>query len=255
MATLKALTAAFLILAAVPQDRRGRPTPDIKDAAYGEHQRHVLDLYRAKSERPTPLVINIHGGGFRAGSKNGVSPALVRGCLAAGISVASINYRLTNSAPYPGPMVDSARAVQFLRSKAKEWNLDPKRFGATGGSAGAGISMWLAFRDDMAKPDSGDPVARQSTRLSAIAIFGGQCSYDPRWIAKHVGGKAHLHPALFPFYGLKEGEDPLKTERAFKLFEEASAINYVTKDDVRSIRIEDVSRRRNNSDIVFLSRL
>ena len=67
--------------------------------------------------------------------------------------------------------------------------------------------------------------------VTAVAIFGGQCSYDPRWIKKHVGGRAHEHPALFPFFGLKKGEDPLKAERAFKLYEEASAINYVSRGD------------------------
>lgn len=225
---MNGLTLALLALAAATQNR---PAPDVRDAAYGDHPRHVIDLYKAMSDTPTPLVIYIHGGGFRAGSKKSVSPALVAGCLKEGISVAAIQYRLTDSAPYPAAMLDSARAVQFLRSKAKAWNLDPRRFAATGGSAGAGISMWLAFHDDLAKPDSDDPVARESTRLSSIAIFGGQCSYDPRWIRENIGGKAHLHPALYPFYGLKEGEDPLTAEGKFTLYEAASAINYLSKDD------------------------
>jgi acetyl esterase/lipase len=59
-------------------------------------------------------------------------------------------------------MHDGARAVQYLRSRAKEWNLDPARVAATGGSAGAGISLWLAFHADLADPKSKDPVARQS---------------------------------------------------------------------------------------------
>jgi hypothetical protein len=60
-------------------------------------------------------------------------------------------------------------------------------------------------------------------------VLGAQSSYDPRWIQKHIGGKAHEHPALMPFYGLKEGE--LDTAKAHKLYEEASPINYVSKDD------------------------
>jgi hypothetical protein len=60
--------------------------------------------------------------------------------------------------------------VQFLRMKAKEWNLDPKRFALSGNSAGAGISLWLAFHDDMADPTDKDPIARESTRLWCAAV-------------------------------------------------------------------------------------
>ena len=126
-------------------------------------------------------------------------------------------------------MLDGARAVQFLRHKASEWNLDPKQVAASGGSAGAGISLWIGFHDDMADPNSDDPVLRQSTRLTCMGVMGAQSSYDPRWIQKVIGGRAHEHPALMPFYGLKP--DELESPRAHKLYEEASAINYVSADD------------------------
>src|SRR5262249_41628078 len=149
-----------------------RPKPDVANARYGPHQRHVLDLWKAKSDRPTPLVVFIHGGGFRGGDKKNLSPVLLNLCLKAGLSVASINYRLSQHAPFPAPMHDGGRAIQFFRFKAKEWNLDPRRIAATGGSAGAGISLWLAFHDDLADPGSKDPVARESTRLSCAAVLG-----------------------------------------------------------------------------------
>jgi acetyl esterase/lipase len=206
-----------------------KPDPDVKDAKYGPHERNVIDLWKAKSDGPTPLVVYIHGGGFRAGDKSTLDPDLLARCLDAGISVAAINYRLSQHAPFPAPMLDGGRAVQFIRSKAKEWNIDKTRVAATGGSAGAGISLWLAFRDDLADPRSDDPVARESTRLSCAAVLGAQASYDPRWIKEKIGGKAHEHPALAPFYGLKA--DELDTPKAHKLYEEASPINYVSKDD------------------------
>src|SRR5262249_58540664 len=84
--------------------------------------------------------------------------------------------------------LDGARAIQFLRSKAAEWNLDPKKFAATGGSAGAGISLWVGFHDDLADPVSTDPVSWQSTRLTCMAVLGAQASYDPRWIQRGIGG-------------------------------------------------------------------
>ncbi len=107
--------------------------------------------------------------------------------LAAGISVVSINYRYSTQAQIAGvkppvewPLSDAARALQFVRSKAKEWNLDKQRIGASGASAGACSSLWLAFHDDLADPKSTDPVARESTRLWCAAVIGAQTSLDPQ---------------------------------------------------------------------------
>src|SRR5262245_20206508 len=132
--------AAFALLAcfggqAVAQKKGDdtKPKPDVAAFKYGPHERNVLDVWKAKSEKPPPLVIFIHGGGFRNGDKSQVNADLLDRCLKAGISVAAINYRLSQHAPFPAPMHDSALAVQTLRHKAKEWNLDPKRFAATGG--------------------------------------------------------------------------------------------------------------------------
>lgn len=220
-----------------PQDRNAartastprRQKPTHAEVPYGDHERHVFDLYLVKSDKPTPLAIYIHGGGFRGGSKDGVSAGLIERCHKAGISVASLNYRLTDSAPFPAPMRDCARAVQTLRHNAKKWNLDPTRFGATGGSAGAGISLWLSFHEDLAQPDAADPVARQSTRMSAAAVSGAQIAYDPRWIKKHIGGRAHEHTALIPFFAIKPGEE--HSAAADALYKEASPINFLTQDD------------------------
>jgi acetyl esterase/lipase len=228
------IAAAVLPLLSPPvraqcQDQQPKPPPDLQDYKYGPHERNVLDLWKAKSERPTPLVVYIHGGGFRGGDKRSLPPTILNPCLQAGISVAAIHYRLSQHAPFPAPMLDSARAIQTLRARARDWNLDPKRVAATGGSAGAGISLWLGFRPDLADPNSSDPVAQQSTRLTCMAVFGAQSSYDLRFIKKEIGGRAHEHPALLPFYGRKPEE--LDSPRAHKLFEEASPITYVTADD------------------------
>ena len=177
MTTRRWMLGGFIFVAApalvLAQPRFSRD-PDVENASYGPHERNVLDLWKAKPQRPTPLVVHIHGGGFRAGDKSSLSPALLDLCLNAGISVATINYRLSQQAPYPAPMHDGARAIQFLRSKAKEWNLDARAIAATGGSAGAGISLWIGFHDDMADAKSADPVKRQSTRLSAMGVLAAQ---------------------------------------------------------------------------------
>lgn len=161
------------------------PRPTLANVAYGEHERQVLDFYKADSAKPTPLVLQIHGGGWTGGDKARVGNAA--DYLAAGISVVSINYRYTTLAqaagvkpPVQWPLHDAARALQFVRSKAAEWNIDKARVGATGGSAGACSSLWLAFHDDMANPQSADPVAHQSTRLWCAAVTVAQTTLDPK---------------------------------------------------------------------------
>ena len=206
-----------------------KPVPDAANVSYGPHERNVLDLWLAKSDAPTPLLVFIHGGGFSAGGKEQVAAPLIEDCLKNGISVAAINYRLSPEHHFPDHYMDSARAIQFLRSKAKEYNLDPNRVAATGGSAGAGTSLWIAFHDDMADPDNADPVLRESTRLTCAGVFGGQTTYDPRVIQEIIGGRAHEHPALSGFYGL--AADELDTPRAHAMYEAAAPISHATADD------------------------
>src|SRR5271165_6308325 len=150
------LAAVSIAFAQQPGEKAGpkpyQVTPDLENVRYGPHERNVLDFWRAKSDHPTPLILNIHGGGFVQGDKTSIPIFMLRYALAHGISVATMNYRYSTQAPYPAPMEDGAHAVQFLRSKAREWNLDPDKFGATGGSAGAGILMWVGFSPDMADP-------------------------------------------------------------------------------------------------------
>lgn len=174
--------------------------PTLMDVPYGSHPKQVLDFYQAKSETPTPVVFYIHGGGWRGGSKNNFG---ARTYLAAGISVVSVEYRFVQEAgdttpPVKAPLHDAARALQFVRSKAAEWNLDKTRIGATGGSAGACSSLWLAFHDDLADPKSEDPVARESTRLLCAAVSGAQTSLDPQQIKEWMPNGTYGSHAFYP---------------------------------------------------------
>src|SRR5207244_3627643 len=184
---------------------------------------------------PTPLVLYIHGGGWQNGDKSGLDGAAIKRYLDAGISVAAINYRFVKQAvaakvepPVRAPLEDAARALQFVRSKASEWNLDKKRIGATGGSAGGCSSLWLAFHDDMADPTSNDPIARESTRLFCAAVNGAQTSLDPRelreWMPNYSYG-AHAF-GLPNFQSLFDNR-----EKVLKWIKEYSPIEHVSKDD------------------------
>jgi acetyl esterase/lipase len=153
---------------------------------YGDHERHVLDFWRAESDEPAPLVIVIHGGGWAHGSKERMTRFVdARALLDEGISVVAINYRFLEHAgdvepPVKAPMYDAARALQFVRSKAEEWNIDKKRIAAAGGSAGSCSALWLAYHDDLADPKSEDAVARESTRLFCAAVMFPQTTLDPQ---------------------------------------------------------------------------
>jgi acetyl esterase/lipase len=146
----------------------------LRDVVYGgdDPQAQRLDAYLVQAARPAPVLIEIHGGGWRRGAKSQFADVykgdLIGLVLQAGISVVSIDYRLTPGAVWPAQANDVARAVQYVRTQAKAWNIDPARLATLGGSAGAHLGAWVALHDDMADPKSKDGVARQSTRLSCF---------------------------------------------------------------------------------------
>lgn len=163
------------------------PNPTEYDVSYGPHLRQVLHFWKAESDKPTPVLLFIHGGGWTGGGRMSGLTAMLPAMLKSGISVVSVEYRFIKEAtedkeepPVRGPLYDAARALQLVRSKAAEWNLDKTRIGASGGSAGACSSLWLAFHPDLADPKSSDPIARESTRLWCAAVTGAQTTLDPQ---------------------------------------------------------------------------
>jgi len=228
---IRALVSSLLLLAVgSAADAQDHP-PTHADVKYGPHERNVMDVWQAKSETPTPVLVSIHGGGFAKGDKR-VPPELLRLCLDSGISVVAITYRYSNQAIAPAQFHDGARAVQFIRHNARQWNLDPKRVAATGNSAGAGISLWLAFHDDLVDAGSEDPVLRQSSRLTCASVFNGQTSYDPRFIREILpGSDTYKHVRIAQLFDVDlEKLDDLPKEK-YELFEAVSPIYHATKDD------------------------
>jgi len=209
------------------------PLPTLANVAYGTHPRQVLDFWKAPSSQPTPLLFVIHGGAWMTGDK--AKPDFLQQCLDAHISIVSINYRFISDAnearvwpPVQWPLQDSARALQFVRSKAAEWNIDPKRIGASGGSAGGFSCLWLAFHPDMADPKSDDPVARQSTRLCCVLAMVPQTTLDPQlmkqWIPNMDYGQ---HAFALPAYA-----DFLKDrQRLMPWIDRFSPYTLATRDD------------------------
>ncbi len=227
--TVAGALSGYTSPAQTPRERRRRGSrrpPTIADMPYGEHRKQVIDFWKAVSPTPTPLVLYIHGGGFQGGSKSGINQGTLGELLAAGISVASVEYRVIPDKPLPAAHFDARRALQFLRSKATELNLDKTRVGAFGGSAGAQLCMWLAYHDEMAAADSADPVARESTRLLCVAQNGGQITMDLGWWLEHIPGYDEAHRDQLASFGVQT------KEALAPMIEEYSVITHVTRDDV-----------------------
>ncbi len=213
--------------------RHRRPSsPNVRrNVSYGPHARNVLDLYLPPSPRAkkVPCALYVHGGAFLSGDKSSVRPDWVKHLNGKGVAVASVNYRYSTQAPYPAPMMDVARAVQYLRAHADEYGLDPGRFAAWGGSAGAVISMWLAFHDDLADPRSPDPVARFSTRLAAAGSMNGQTTMDPWKWEELYGYDFFKHPAFVALFRTPRSAG--KTPEALRLFADASPVEHLDAGD------------------------
>jgi len=142
----------------------------LEDVAYGPENLQKVDAYLPEGRAPRPVLVEFHGGGWRTGDKRqlGMYKGVMEKVLEAGIAVVAANYRLTPKDPWPAQAEDAVRVVQFVRSRAKEWNLDPSRVVLIGGSAGAHLSMWVAMHDDLADPESEDPIKRFSSRVSGV---------------------------------------------------------------------------------------
>lgn len=205
--------------------------PTFQNIPYGPHERNVLDIYKAPSNNPTPIFIWIHGGGFYFGDKTQRGPRLVPFLFDRGISLVTINYRFSQHAIYPAPYYDCRHAFQFVRFHAPSWGLDPQRIAVGGLSAGAGMSLWLGFHPDMAKPESDNPIERESTRPTCVYTTDGQTSYDPRFISELIGGKVHIYEkVLADLFGVPRDIWPHLDERATQLVEDASPINFLSQD-------------------------
>ncbi len=220
------------------------PAPTMADVAYGKHPKQVLHFWKAESDKPTPLLFFIHGGGWLNGNRMAGLQLLLPEMLKAGISVVSVEYRFIPEAmadkvepPVKGSLYDAARALQFVRSKAAEWNIDKERIGASGGSAGACTSLWLAFHPDLADAKSTDPIAHESTRLWCAAVTSPQTSLDPQQMREWTPNSTYGSHAFGIFKKVND-KDVMdfesflaQREKLLPLIAEYSPYALVTSDD------------------------
>jgi acetyl esterase/lipase len=134
-----------------------------------------LDLYfpRDSMPRPNPLIVWIHGGGWRGGSRIDTSPALL--WRDSGFAVASVDYRLSRQARWPAQIHDVKAAVRWLRANAGDLGLDPGRIAIGGASAGGHLASLTALTagDAALEGEVGDHVGVSSAVGAVVAYFPG----------------------------------------------------------------------------------
>lgn len=168
---------AGLVLMAMVSNARAVERVEHKDIEYGNVDGHSLklDLYLPKDAKGEPLVVWIHGGGWRQGSKSGV-PILY--LVDHGYAVASVEYRFSQVAIFPAQIHDCKAAIRFLRAGADKYGYDAKRIGVAGGSAGGHLVAMLGTTADV-KEVEGDVGGNldQSSRVQAVVDLYGPTDF------------------------------------------------------------------------------
>jgi len=221
-----------VILSVIPQG--AAPAIDVpdgfvfkEDIAYGiDSERQRLDiLYPENPETPLPAIIHIHGGGWYTGGKGGERTFnMMRTFAEAGFVSLSIEYRLSDEAPFPAGVEDCKSAIRWLRSHAEEYGIDPTRIGALGASAGGHLSAMLAVTGPEDGFDGDEPDSRFSARIQAavpicapldlrVPISDGMFEGDDPVVVRFLGGplseKMDAAKRASPITYVKPGLPPL----------------------------------------------
>ena len=131
----------------------------VRDVAYGNDPRQRLDVYAPAHASHAPVILLVHGGGWRRGDKamRGVIEGKVARWVPRGFIVISTNYRmLPDTAPLQQAM-DVARALALAQHRAGEWGGDARRFVLMGHSAGAHLVPLLTAEPDLARAQGAVP--------------------------------------------------------------------------------------------------
>ena len=220
------LLALFAATAAFAQ----RPPLDAieqhRDQPYAgtDNPKQKLDFYLPKkraNDKPLPVVVFIHGGGWRKGDRSGglsrIAPYVSSGEYA-GVSV---GYRLTDEAPFPAQIFDCKAAIRWIRGHAKEYNLDPDHIGVWGTSAGGHLVSLLGTSGGV-KELEGDlgPCTKESSRVQCVVNYFGPENFATMLAEKKSNATAAV-------VGLLGGDPKDKADVA----RAAAPVTYVSADD------------------------
>lgn len=208
-------------------------SPTYKDVVYAStSSAQKLDLYLPPGAGPFPVIVHIHGGGFKFGDKSMVDDALGKAFLNAGYAIASIDYRLSGGATFPAAIQDAKAAVRFLRANAAEYKLDPNKMVAFGFSAGGNIASMLGTSGDVAEfDDLALGHAGVSSRVQAVIDWFGPTDFgqmDAQAKAQGCAASDQKHNEAGSFESLYLGA---AVPTVPDLVQQANPITYISQDD------------------------
>ena len=183
-----------------------------------DNQHLQLNLARPKSgEGPFPAVICIHGGGFRAGKRDGYDGLCVK-LAERGYVAATISYRLAPQFQFPAAVHDTKAAVRWMRANARKYMVDPERIGVTGGSAGGHLAQFLAVTAHVPRFEGQGGNPDQSSAVACVVNV-----YGPSDFTKSYGKSVDAHEVLPLWFG-----GNLETQRDLHI--QGSPLYWVTPD-------------------------
>jgi len=198
---------------------------------YGENKRNKLDIIIPKSNSKTPLVIYLHGGGYKGGKKehsyrkNNIGR--ISEILNNKIAFATINYSfLNNEDGLISSLNDAKLALQFLKYNHNKFNLDKNRVVIWGVSSGANSVLWLGLSDDMADLKSENKVLRESTRVQGIVSVNGAHSFNSQNWKKMINMSDKIFDFMIKRFLKYPGMDVDKWLVNYKLKKYQEAIDY-----------------------------
>jgi acetyl esterase/lipase len=193
-----------------------------RDVEYAnpEGQHLKLNLARPKDGTgPFPAVVCIHGGGFRAGSREGYNGTVLK-LAQNGYVAATISYRLAPKYQFPAAVEDTKAAVRWLRKNAETYHIDPERVGVTGGSAGGHLAQFLGVTGDVKEFDGGQNPGPSSRVACVVNVYGPSDftkSYGksvdaaevlPQWLGGDLTTARRTHLRASPLYWVTPNAAP-----------------------------------------------
>lgn len=148
------------------------------DYAGRDNPRQKLDLYLPEkpSDKPRPLIIYIHGGGWEGGGKEDAG-ALLLFAKQGGYAAASIGYRLTDEARWPAQIHDVKAALRWLKAHAKDHGIDPEKVALFGISAGGHLVSLLGTSQGVKELEGTVGVPGESLKIRCVANFCGPANF------------------------------------------------------------------------------
>ncbi|ELX09425.1 esterase/lipase [Janthinobacterium sp. HH01] len=205
--------------AALPVDVRR-----VADQVYAQYGERCLklDLYlplAARADVGMPVVLLVHGGGWRAGFRAEFAPMAVR-LAQRGYAAVTVSYRLSGEAPYPAAIHDVRAAVRWLRGHAGQYRLDPQRIALAGGSAGGQIASLAGVTGLLDRFDPGAADSGVSSAVQAVVNIDGLSDFTAEAALKYEDDARKQPSAAGAWFGGRYAERSA-------LWAEASPIRYV----------------------------